>query len=514
MKKLISYISVVLFLFPLLIFAQKKTSVQTFDKSKLPDVFDAYIRNALQTWNTPGLSVVVVKNSKVVFNKAYGVQNIETKTPYTTSTLSTCASTTKAMTAVCMGMLVDEGKIKWNDIVSDILPEFKLSDPYTTAEITIKDLFTHNTGLGNADLLWVFGYPRAEILHRMQFIPTTYSLRSSYTYQNLMYMVAGEVIKKVSGKTWDEFITERIFTPLGMTNTYSGYTKIPAENAKTTPHFKDSDHGDTIKTIPYIVDDNVGAAGGVWSCTNDISKWLLFLSDSAKVDGKQLLKPGTFGELFKPQAIIPEGQFYPTTQITKPHWTTYGLGWFQHDYRGKMVQFHTGSLAGLVAICGMIPDDNMTVYVFGNLDHSEIRHALMYKAFDLWTFTDITKDWSTDFYKLYKNIDDTARKKEKEELLKQVKGTHPSLPLAGYAGKYNNKIYGLAEVIYLNESLTLKFTDGKFSLSLQHWNYDTFRGVYNNWWWGKSFVQFSIDKSGNTSGLSFDGIPYDKEIQK
>jgi CubicO group peptidase (beta-lactamase class C family) len=506
--------SMILLLSSVFLIAQKKLRPPAPDNSKLPEVFDSYIKSALQEWKTPGLSIVVVKNSNVVFKKVYGVQNLINKTPYTASTLSTCASTTKAMTAVCMGMLVDEGKIKWSDVVSDILPEFKLADLYATAEITIKDLFTHNTGLGNADMLWVLGYSRSEIVKRMQFLPPVHSLRSSYTYQNLMYLVAGEVIKKISGKSWDEFITERIFLPLGMNNTFSDYSKIPASFSKTTPHFKDIDDKDSIKTISYLADDNIGPAGGVWSCVNDISKWLIFLSDSAKVNGKQLLKPGTFAELFKPHAIIPEGMFYPTTKLTKPHWTTYGLGWFQHDYRGKMVQFHTGSLAGLVAICGMIPDDRIAVYVFGNLDHSEIRHALMYKAFDLWTSDDNTNNWSSDFYKLYKGIADTAQKKEKEDLSKQVKGTYPSLPLAQYAGKYINKVYGGAEVIFTNDSLTLKFTDGKFYLSLQHWNYDTFRGSYNYWWWGKLFVQFSFTATGKVSGLSVDGVIYDKENQK
>ena len=514
MKKLPAYTSLFLFFLPLLLSAQKNTTVQSPDKTQLPVIFDSYIQNSLKTWKTPGISVVVIKDSTVVFKKAYGVQDIRNNVPYTTSTLSTCASTTKAMTAVCMALLVDEGKVKWTDVVSDILPEFKLSDPYITAEITVKDLFTHNTGLGNADLLWVLGYSRPEILHRMQFIPPAYSVRSSFIYQNLMYTVAGEVIKKVSGKSWDEFITERIFTPLGMFNTHADYSKIPVKNSKTTPHFKDSDNKDTIKAIKYLTDDNVGAAGGVWSCADDISKWLRFLLDSTKINGKALLKPETFAELFKPQAMVPASQFYPTMKLTKPHWTTYGLGWFQHDYKGKMVQFHTGSLAGLVAICGIIPDDHTAVYIFGNLDHSEIRHALMYKAFDLWTFGDITNDWSNGFYKLYKSIADTAQKKENEELLKQVKGTHPSLLLQEYTGKYTNKVYGGAEVTFTNDSLNVKFTDGKFSLLLQHWNYETFRGYYNYWWWGKSFIQFSIDNFGKVSGLSMEGISYDKEIQK
>jgi hypothetical protein len=179
-----------------------------------------------------------------------------------------------------------------------------------------------------------------------------------------------------------------------------------------------------------------------------------------------------------------------------------------------MVQFHTGSLAGLVAICGMIPDDHIAVYIFGNLDHSEIRHALMYKAFDMWAFTDSHTDWSTDFYKLYKNIADTAKKRETEQLAKQVKGTQSSLPLKEYAGKYSNKIYGDVKVFATNDSLTLEFLTGKLTLSLRHWNYDTFQGRYNYWWWGKSFVQFSVDATGKVSQLSIDGTFYEKEIQK
>ena len=493
------------------LFAQKAIAdKETLTEAQLPEIFDNYIQNALPTWKTPGISVVVVKDGNVVLKKGFGVQNITDKTPYTTATLSTCASTTKAMTAICMAMLVDEGKIKWSDIVTDILPEFKLSNPYVTAEIRVKDLFTHNTGLGNADMLWVLGYSRDEILRRMQAIPLSYSLRSSYTYQNLMYMVAGEVIKKISGKTWDEFITERLFKPIGMTNTYADYSKIPTSAAKTTPHFKDKDKQDEVRTIGYLTGDNVGAAGGVWSCADDISKWLQFLQDSTKLNGKRLLKAETFAELFKPQALIPPNDFYPPVKLTQPHWTSYGLSWFQHDYHGKMAQFHTGSLDGLVAIFGMIPEERISIYVFGNLDHTEIRHALMYKAFDLWSFHDNTKDWSNDLFNLYKGLNDNANKKEAESLAKRVLNSHPSLALEAYSGKYVNKIYGDAEVTFVNDFLTVK-QPNNFNFPLQHWHHDTFTGSSINWWWGKSIVQFSLDNEGHVAGFSIDGIAYIKE---
>ncbi len=502
----ICFLSASLLCITVVAIAQKKAATTTLNTTQAAAAFNDYIQSALETWKTPGLSVAVVKDGKVVFKKGYGVRELGKSDPYTTATLSTCASTTKAMTAVCMAMLVDEGKVKWTDIVTDILPEFKLSDPYVTSQVTVKDLFTHNTGLGNADQLWVLNYGRSEILQRMHSLPLAYSLRASFIYQNLMYLVAGEVIKKVSGKAWDEFIQERIFTPLGMSRTYPDYSKMP-HTEQTALHFKDND---TIKVIRYTHSDNIGPVGGVWSCADDMSKWMLFLLDSTKINGKRLLKPETFAELFKPQSIVSESEFYPTKAITKPHWKTYGLGWFQQDYRGQMVQFHTGSLDGLVAILGMIPEEHCAIYIFGNLDHTEVRHALMFKAFDLWCFSDVTKDWSNDFYKMYKTLSDSAKAKEKADDSKRVQGTAPSLPLQGYTGKFIHESFGNAEVTDENGILMLKLP-GDYSIKLTHWNYDTFRGEFTNWWFGKTNVQFVLNANGVVSGFTMDGTLYKKE---
>lgn len=475
------------------------------DDAKTFAVFDKYIQQALPLWKTPGISVAVVKEGKVVFKKAYGVRELGKPEAYTTATLSTCASTTKAMTAVCMGILVDEGKVKWSDKVQDVLPAFKLADPYSTAEITILDLFTHNTGLGNGDFLWVYGYPRNEIIQRMQWMQPAYSLRSSYIYQNLMYLVAGEVIHKLSGKTWEAFITDRIFKAVGMNNTFADHAILTATADATTAHFKDKD---TVKAIPYLYDNNIGAAGGVWSCADDMAKWLQCLLDSTKINEKRLLQPVTYAAIFRPQVIAPE-TMYPTMQIIKPHWFTYGLGWFQHDYNGKMVQLHTGSLAGLTAIAGLIPDEHFGIYIFGNLDHAELRHALMYKAFDLWCFNNNSNDWSNSFYKLYKGAEDAAKKNEDEKLSRRVLNTKPALPLDGYTGKFTNKLVADVTVVLSNNTLLLQLPNN-ISLTLQHWHYDTFRGSFNRWWFGNSWIQFSFNEEGKVNALSIDGIVYRK----
>src|SRR5205814_1640582 len=182
------------------------------------------------------------------------------------------------------------------------------------------------------------------IIHQMRYIQPDYSFRSSFEYQNLMYMVAGEVIHKVSGKPWDQFIKDSLFRPLGMTRTFPNYRQSLSDNDHITTHYMYEDS--VVETIPFIDSKTVDAAGGVWSCADDINKWMMFMLDSTKLKNKRLLKPETYAALFTPQAIVTADEFYPTMQLTKPHWTTYGLGWFQEDYKGKMIQFHTGSLDG------------------------------------------------------------------------------------------------------------------------------------------------------------------------
>jgi len=498
------FLALATFVFAFFISSSQTSALKRPSAAQLNITFDKYIRDAMPLWKVPGLAVAVVKDGKVVFKKAYGVTELGKSSAFDTTTLSICASTTKAMTAVCIGMLVDEGKLKWNDKVSDILPGFKINDAYSASQITVRDLLTHNAGLGNADWLWIVQNDDNDILRRMQYLTPTYSLRSSFIYQNLMYGVAGKVIEKASGERWERFITEKLFQPLGMTRTYATYKLSGNETNRITPHFMIDD---TVRVIPYIDYPAVASAGGVWSFVNDMSKWMTFLLDSARWNGKRLLKPETFSELMKPQTLVPVNEFYPTMQLTKPHWTTYGLGWFQQDYRGKMIQFHTGSLDGAVAIIGLIPDEHFGIYIFENLDHAELRHALMFKAFDLWSFNDDSKDWSDSFLTLYKKIKSDAKNKQKEKDAKRVLDTKPSLPLPGYAGKYSSDIFGDAEINVKDGNLHILFPNNN-DLTLDHWNFDYFKGSYNHFWWDKSTVQFFLDSEGHVSQFEIDGMIY------
>lgn len=487
-----------LFLFSSIVVLAQKSPL---DK-KVQD-FEAYILKAQKEWEVPGMAVAVVKDGKVLLAKGFGVKELGTNQAVDAQTQFSCASTTKAMTAVCIGMLVDEGKLKWDDAVVTHLPEFQLYDPYITREIKIRDLLVHDTGLGNADFLWdIMKVSSDEILEKMRYVKPSYSLRSSFIYQNIFYLAAGKVIEKVSGKPWGVFVKERIFQPLQMTRTVPFIREADVTN-QTKPHYNIEGK---ITVITHTVADEIGPAGSVWSSIDDMSKWMICMLDSSKYAGGRLLTKQTWMEMFKPQVIVPAEQFYPTMQLTKPNWTTYGLGWFQHDYKGKKVNFHTGSLAGAIAINAQLPEEKLGIYVFGNYDHAEVRHALIYKAFDHFALGG-TRDWSADLLKLYKNINASYEKMQKDFEAKRVMDTKTTFELDAYTGTYTDPLYG--SVVITREGNELKAVANNYlKASFTHWHYDTFRGWYDKKWNGKSTAIFVLGADGKIAKVNFDGIEF------
>ena len=469
--------------------------------------FDLYVENGRKQWEVPGLALAVVKDGKVIFKKGYGVRELGKPDAVNTETLFACASTTKAMTATCMGILVDEGKVKWDDLVITYLPEYQLYDPFVTRELKIRDLFIHNSGVGNADFVWtIMDISAEEILKKMRQVKPSYSMRSGFIYQNIFYIAAGEVIKKISGKPWEVFIQERIFTPLAMTRTVPMRRYIKDDNL-TRPHFKVEK---VIQPIGYTKDDAVGPAGSVWASIDDMSKWVVCMLDSSKYSGGRLLKKETWTEMFKPQTLVTSSEFYPTAQITKPNWTTYGLGWFQHDYKGRKLNFHTGSLDGLTAINAQIQEENIGFYIFENYDHAELRHALMYKALDLFALGG-NRDWSTEFLKLYTSIRDKAEKATTDFEAKRVLNTKSSLPIESYAGKYSDPLYGDVEITVSGGQLVVVINNF-VKATLDHWHYDTFRGWYEKKWNDKANASFILGADGKISSLNFDGVAFKKSL--
>lgn len=468
--------------------------------------FDAYVEKSRNLFQVPGLAITVVKDGKVLLKKGYGVRQLGLTNPVDTQTLFACASTTKAMTATCMAILVDEGKVKWDDPVVHYLPDFQLADPYVTRELKIRDLFTHNSGVGNADFLWsLMTIPGKQVIQKMKLVKPSYSIRSSFIYQNIFYAVAGEVIEKVSGQPWETFIQKRIFEPLQMTRTFPMLSQVKDANQSQPHHLVDN----SIQVITRTSADVIGPAGSVWSCVDDMSKWALCMLDSSKYAGGRLVKQATWVELFKPQVMVTPAQFYPTAKLTKPNWTTYSLGWFQQDYQGRKINYHTGSLAGEIAIHGQLPSERLAVYIFGNFDHAEIRHGLMFKAFDHFALGG-TRDWSAEVYELYKRQTEASEQEIIKFEGKRVMNTKPSLSLTAYAGTYTDPLYGELTISVQNTSLQVS-VNNTARATLEHWHYDTFRGYFDKRWWGKVNATFTLDNQGKVSTVAFAGMEFRKK---
>ncbi|HZY81972.1 MAG TPA: serine hydrolase [Cyclobacteriaceae bacterium] len=462
--------------------------------------FDQYVDNARKQWNVPGMSIVVVKNGTVVFKKGYGVTEIGKSPAVDTKTLFACASTTKAMTATVLGMLVDEGKINWDDRVTKYLPGFQLKEVWVTRELRVRDLLLHNTGLPSTNFLTgIMNVPPDEMFRRMALVDPIYSFRAGFEYQNTFYTIAGKVIEVVTGKRWHEVMTERLFTPLGMTSTVPKRSLTTSTNI-TKPHFPIND---SIKVLSYGRDSDIGAAGGVWSNVDDMAIWMNCMLDSGKYSGGRLVSSKTWTEMFKPQNFFPENE-YPALSLVKPNWRTYGFGWYQIDYKGRKLNFHTGSLEGLTAIVGLLPEEKTGVFIFGNYDHAEVRHALMYKALD-WFALNGTRDWNVDVKKLFDGIKADDKKNEEAFMKSQVKGTRPSLALKEYSGIYQSALYGTALVTVKGDKLQIDLNNHVVEITCSHWNYDTFIGGLGQYQQYKVLASFVLDSSGKPGTLILGG---------
>ena len=467
-------------------------SINLFSQSKI-NILDDFILEGKEMWKIPGISVVVVKNDSTLYKKTFGKKNFFDDELVDSETIFSMASTTKAFISMSLGILVDRDSISWDDKVVDVLPSFKLSDPYITKDARIKDLLTHNLGIGNEDRLWTTDSTSVEeMLLKFSKSPRKYPLRGGYTYQNIMYVVAGQVISKVSGVSWQSFMKTNILDKVGLSCTLTWSKDIFEYGNYTFPHQIDYEEG--IVHVPFTISDQIGAAGMMWSCSDDMEKYLKFLLNETKLLDERILDKKTFNYLFKPQIIVGDS-FYPTAKLTNPKWKTYGLGWYQHDYRGEKIDFHTGSLQGLVAIIGLIRDKNIGVQVFANLDHAELRHAIMYKVMDLFVFSDDSRDWNREVYNLYNEMDKKYKKSYLDKFILRDENSKMTLKLLDYAGTYENDMYGRIIVSVKDEKMTLDVNNGIKFFDLKWWEKDVFITDKDEKWREKLFVKFNLNNN-------------------
>src|SRR5580704_4793636 len=298
---------------------------------------DDYIQRAMRTFDVPGVAVAIVKDGQLVLAKGYGVRKLGESASVDARTLFGIGSNTKAFTTASLGILVDEGKLTWDDRVVDRLPGFQMYDPYVTHEMTIRDLLTHRSGLGlgAGDLLFFppSSYTRDEIVAKLRYIKPESSFRSKYAYDNLLYMVAGQIIPAVSGKQWQDFIKERIFTPLGMSDSNTSVADFRPDGDFAAPH---SEVEGKLRSIPPARIDNVAPAGAINSSASDMAKWMIVQLGSGKIPGgdQRLFSQRVAKEMSSAQTILPVGDPPPALGALKTNFAAYGLGWLLQEYRG------------------------------------------------------------------------------------------------------------------------------------------------------------------------------------
>lgn len=327
---------------------------------------DELADRTLKTFNVPGIAVAIVKDGKIIHAKGYGVQSILTKKKVDANTLFGIASNSKAFTSAALAMLVDEGKVNWDDKVIKYLPNFKMYNDYVTNEFTIRDLLTHRSGLGlgAGDLMiWPGGgnFTPTDIIENLQYLKPTSAFRTKYDYDNLLYIVAGEVIQSASGKSWSDFIEERIMKPLEMNNSAASFVRLKDTTNIITPHVPIDGKLHVIKRYKDQIFD---AAAGIYSSVNDLSKWTIMQMNSGKYgpDNKQLFSQKEHSEMWQLQTIIP----VTTKAPYNTHFSGYGLGWFLSDVKGYKQVGHTGGLEGIVTQITLLPELNLGIIVLTN----------------------------------------------------------------------------------------------------------------------------------------------------
>jgi CubicO group peptidase (beta-lactamase class C family) len=468
---------------------------------------DALVAKAARDWRVPGLAIAVVKDDSLVFAKGYGVLEVGKPAPATAHSRFAIGSTTKAMTTAALAMLVDEGRLRWDDRVIDYLPEFRLYDPWVTRELTIRDVLTHRTGLPGVDLLWVRAdLTNAEMITRLRTVRPASSFRSRWEYNNVVYTIAGAIVAKVSGMPWEQFVRTRIFGPLQMRESLALVADLPGQSDVATPHALVRD---TVRVVPVRSTDGVAPAGSVWSSVSDMSRWMRFMLDSGRVGDRRLITPATFNEIVAPQIRAPMAE-YPALRLARPNTFSYALGWFVQDYHGATVWMHTGSIDGMSAIIGLMPDRRLGVYVLANLDHAELRHALMYQVFDLYAGAAL-RDWSAEVRALFEG----PRGRQAAAVTAQAPSapTTPALPLERYVGTYADSTYGDVVVSLADGALDARYATLDFG-RLDAGPYDTFRPHAPSPALGSPTLTFVPDGAGSVASLSVFGVTFTKARTK
>jgi CubicO group peptidase (beta-lactamase class C family) len=445
---------------------------------------DADVARVLKTFDVPGIAIAVVKDGKVIAARGFGVKKLGDPTPVDGKTLFEIASNSKAFTATALAMLVDEGKLAWDDPVTKHLPDFQMYDAYVTHEMTVRDLLTHRSGLGlgAGDLLWwpSTNFSTDEIIEKLRYIRPATSFRSSYAYDNLLYIVAGKIVAQKSGKSWGDTVRERILKPVGMTTTTTSLAENAGNPNLANAHSKIDGKIAAVKAMPVA---NAVGAVGINTNAEDIARWMTVLLDGGKLEGAgkdaqgkdiRLFSAAQGREMWTPQTPMKISEPQPALAATRPNFNAYGLGFQLRDYKGMKLAMHGGALQGFYSRVLLVPEAKLGIAILTNAESGGALTSLQYRLLDQYLGA-APSDW----IKLIGDAEDEAHAKE----LARLKGattaraarSQPSLALAAYDGEYQDAWYGKATIKAVGARHVISFAKTPdLTGELEHYQHDTF----------------------------------------
>jgi len=463
--------------------------------------FDKFVTDHMQEWKVPGLAISIVKDGKVIYSKGFGFRNVKQGLKVTPKTIFAIGSCSKAFTAVTMGILVDEGKLDWDKPVREFLPSFKLKDRFAAERMTPRDLVCHCSGLPRHDLVWYnSSATRKELFDRLQYLEPSKDFRTTYQYQNLMFMTAGYMVGQVAGITWEEFVKKRIFEPLGMKE-----SNFSVEDSKKAADFAlpYMEKDEKVIEIPFRNIDTVGPAGSINSNVAEMASWLMLNLNKGKFEKKEIISENNLQEIHSPQMIASK-----TIKYDEMFYSSYGMGWGITSYRGHLMLTHGGGIDGFTALVSLMPRDKMGLIVLTNMSGTPLTQIIAYNAYDRLLGLDQIP-WNKRIKEERDKAKKEAEKAKKEKDKDRKLNTKPSHPIEDYIGEYEHPGYGV--ITFEKDSDSLKAIFNSIEFIMKHYHYDIFE-IKNEMFDMTQKISFFTDTKGNISSLTVQLEPAVDEI--
>lgn len=455
------------FVVPLVLATRLPAQVPGWDRG-----LDAELDSIRRAWNVPGMAVAVVAKGKVIHLKGYGWRDAEAQLPVTPDTKFAIASISKSFTVSTLAALAKQGKLQWDGLVRDYIPEFKAFDPVVTERATVRDLVTMRTGIARHDLMWGIGVlSREELVHRLRYLQPNRDFRTAWQYQNLMYTTAGYLAGRAAGTSWEALVQREIFEPLRMTASGTSEAALVA-SPNMARRYALHDDGQVRIVPPMRGTDPIAPTGGVHASLDDMTRYLTMHMQGGRFEGREILAPADSRAMQTPQMAMQRPMTIDAGEFRELSDEAYGMGFLITHYRGHKLVHHPGNWDGYSLELSFLPDDSVGVIVLTNMYSTTVRDFVPWLVYD--RLLGLSRsNWHARFLERARRSRALRAAARAREDSGRVLNAPPSHPLDAYVGTYTHPAYGAAVVTRDGEALRLRL--GLFEFPLAHYHYDVFR---------------------------------------